>query len=399
MPTVLIEGPRGCGKTTTGRRLSASEALLDEDPNALMQVSLRSAAILEGPTPRLIDEWQLAPGVWNMVRRASDARRRPGQFILTGSAHPPDDITRHSGAGRVARVRMRPMSLFESGFSSGAVSLAGLFEGQECSASAPVTALRDVIDATCRSGWPQCRDLTVEEAQDFLISYLDEISRVDISRVDGVKRDPIGVRRLLQSLGRNISTTAGYRTLAADTGGERPIDRKTISRYMKSLERLFVLESLPAWSPRLRSRSRLRSSSKIQLVDPGLAVATMEAEPSRLLNDLETFGYLFESLAVRDLRVYAQGVRGRLTHYRDETGLETDVIVRRGNGDWIAVEVKLGGERAVDAAARSLIKMAGLVDPEAVGAPRKLVVLTAVGSHSFERRDGVAVVPISTLGP
>ena len=168
---------------------------------------------------------------------------------------------------------------------------------------------------------------------------------------------------------------------------------------MKSLERLFVLENLPAWSPRLRSRSRLRFSAKIHLVDPALAVAAMEADPFRLLNDLETFGYLFESLAVRDLRVYAQGVRGRLTHYRDEAGLETDVIVRRGNGDWIAVEIKLGGEQAVNAAARSLIKMANLVDPEAVGAPRKLVVLTAVGSHSFERRDGVAVVPISTLGP
>lgn len=399
MPTVLIEGPRGCGKTTTGRHLSASEALLDEDPNAVMQVSLRSAAVLEGPTPRLIDEWQLAPGVWNMVRRASDDRRRPGQFILTGSANPPDDITRHSGAGRVARVRMRPMSLLESGVSNGAISLKGLFEGRECSAAAPGADLKGLIEATCRGGWPQCRRMEVDYAQDFLVSYLDEISRVDISRVDGVRRDPVRVRRLLHSLGRNISTTAGHRTLAADTGGQRPVDRRTVSRYMKSLERLFVVENLPAWSPRLRSRSLLRSSPKLQLVDPALAAAVMEAGPSRLLNDLETYGHLFESLAVRDLRIYAQGIRGRLTHYRDQTGLETDVIIRRGNGDWIAVEVKLGGADAVNAAAGSLIRMSKTIDQEAVGAPRKLVVLTAVGNHSFERRDGVAVVPISTLGP
>ena len=399
MPTVLIEGPRGCGKTTTGRFLSASEALLDEDPNALMQVSLRSSAVLEGPTPRLIDKWQLAPGIWNMVRRASDDRRRPGQFILTGSANPPDDTTRHSGVGRVARVRMRPMSLFESGVSSGAISLAGLFDGRECSASAPDVDLEDIVKATCRGGWPQCRELDVDTAQDFLVSYLDEISRVDISRVDGVRRDPIGVHRLLRSLGRNVSTTAGFRTLATDTGGERPIDRRTVAQYMKSLERLFVVENLPAWLPRLRSRNALRSSPKLQLVDPALAVAAMEASPSLLMRDLNTFEYLFESLAVRDLRIYAQGIRGRLTHYRDNSGLETDVIIRRSNGDWVAVEVKLGGEDAVNAAAASLLKMSKRVDTGVVGEPRKLVVVTAVGNYSFERRDGVAVVPISTLGP
>lgn len=399
MPTVLIEGARGCGKTTTGRYLSGSEALLDEDPNAMMQVSLGSSAILEGATPRLIDEWQLAPGIWNMVRRESDIRQLTGQFILTGSAHPPDDITRHSGVGRVARVRMRPMSLFETGKSSGAISLAALFNGLECSAAGPGPDLEDLIEATCRGGWPQCQAMEVEDAQDFLMSYLDEISRVDISRVDGVRRDPIGVDRLLRSLARNISTNAGYKTLAADTGGDQPIDRRTVAQYMRSLERLFVVENLPAWSPRLRSRARLRSSPKVHLVDPALAAASMEADPGRLLNDLETFGFLFESLVVRDLRIYAQGIRGRLTYYRDESGLETDVIIRRNNGDWIAVEVKLGGAAAVNAAAASLVKMSKRVDTDAVGEPRKLVVVTAVGKYSFEREDGVAVVPLSTLGP
>ena len=399
MPAVLVEGPRGCGKTTTGRRHAASEALLDEDVNALAEVSLRSPAILEGATPRLIDEWQLAPGIWNMVRRASDDRRRPGQFILTGSANPPDDITRHSGAGRVARVRMRPMTLYESGGSNGAVSLTDLFDGAACSASASGMELPDVIETVCRGGWPLCLQMDVADAQDFLRSYLDEISRVDISRVDGVRRDPVGVSRLLRSLARNIATSAGYRTLAGDAGGGRPLDRRTVAAYMKSLERLFVVEDLPAWSPHLRSRAVLRSSPTRHLVDPALAAAAMGAGPPKLMKDLRTFGFLFESLAVRDLRVYAQAIRGRLSHYRDHSGLEADVIVSRDDGAWLAFEVKLGGAEAVNAAAASLLKLADRVDQEAVGPLQKLIVLTAVGNYGFERRDGVTVVPITALGP
>lgn len=399
IPTVLIEGPKGCGKTTTGRHFGASEVLLDDDPNAMVQASVRSPAILDGATPRLIDEWQRAPGIWDMVRRASDDRRRTGQFILTGSANPPDDITRHSGVGRVTRVQMRPMSLFETGLSNGDVSLVSLFAGEECSAAAPVSDLGEVIDAVCRGGWPQSRESSVEDAQDFMRSYLDEIARVDISRADGVRRDPVSVRRLLRSLARNVSTTTRCQTLAADTGGPRPIDRRTVGEYLNSLERLFIVEDLPAWSPRLRSRSVLRSSPKRHFVDPSLAAAAMLAGPSHLINDLETFGFLFESLAVRDLRVYAQIIRGHVAHYLDDSGLEADVVISRDNGDWIGIEVKLGGEDAVNAAAASLLKVSRRVDHEAVGPPRKLVVLTAVGNYAFDRTDGVAVVPITTLGP
>ena len=397
-PAVLIEGPRACGKTTTARRWAASEVLLERGMASVSLASLGSLAVLEGDAPRLVDEWQLVPDIWDMVRRETDRRGWPGQFILTGSADPPADVRQHSGVGRVARLHMRPLSLFESALSTGAVSLGALFDGEECSAPAPSLALEDVVDAVCRGGWPLCHGMDGDDAQDFVIDYLDELARVEVSAVDGARRDPAAVARLLVSLARNISSEAATTTLAADTGGEQPIDPRTAAAYHTALERLFVVEDVPAWAPRLRSRSRLRGAPKRQLVDPSLAAAALGADRGRLLGDLATLGLLFESLCVRDLRVYAQPLRATLSHYRDNTGLEVDAILRRRNGDWIAVEVELGGRAAVDAAAASLRRLRDRTDPAAVGEPKRLVVLTATG-YAYERTDGVAVAPITTLGP
>ena len=397
-PAVLIEGPRACGKTTTARRFASSEVLLDRSMASVSLASLGSLAVLQGATPRLVDEWQLVPDIWDMVRRESDRRGAPGQFILTGSADPPADATQHSGVGRVARVQMRPMSLFESGLSTGRTSLRGLFDGEPCSAPEPQTDLDDVVEAICRGGWPLCLSMDTDDAQDFVTDYLDELANVDVSSVDGTRRDPAGIARLLISLARNVSTDAAVGTLAADTGGEHPIDPRTATAYLSALQRLFVVEDVPAWAPRLRSRSRLRGTPKRQLVDPSLAAAALGAGRDRLLGDLETLGFLFESLCVRDLRIYCAPLRASLCHYRDNTGLEVDAIIRRRNGDWIAVEIKLGGRAGIDAAAASLTRLRDRVDPSDVGEPKRLVVLTAAG-YAYERTDGVAVVPITGLAP
>lgn len=397
-PAVLVEGPRACGKTTTARRRARSEVLLERSATSASLASLGSLAVLEGDTPRLVDEWQFVPDIWDMVRRETDRRGRPGQFILTGSADPPLDVKQHSGVGRVARLQMRPLSLFESGLSTGAVSLQALFDGEVCSAPEPSVELEDVVDAICRGGWPLCHRMDGGDAQDFVIDYLDELANSEVSSVDGNRRDPAGVARLLVSLARNVSTEAATSTLAADTGGERPIDPRTAAAYLAALQRLFVVEDVPAWAPRLRSRSRLRGAAKRQLVDPSLAAAALGADRDRLLGDLETLGFLFESLCVRDLRVYGQPLRSSLSHYRDNTGLEVDAVLRRRNGDWIALEVKLGGRAAVDAAAASLCRLRDRIDLTDVGEPKRLVVLTAAG-YAYERTDGVTVAPITTLAP
>lgn len=397
-PAVLIDGVRACGKTTTARRHAASEVLLDRSIASVSLASLGSLAVLEGAVPRLVDEWQLAPDIWDMVRRECDRRAAPGQFILTGSADPPAGTTQHSGAGRVARVRMRPMSLFESGLSTGEVSLQGLFAGEECSAPMPHAELSDVADAICRGGWPLCQQMDSDDAQDFIVDYLEELATAELGAVEGLRRNPAGIARTLASLARNISTEATLTTLAADTGGGRPVDPRTAAAYLAVLERLFVIEDVPAWSPKLRSRSRLRGAPKRQLADPSLAAAALDADRERLLGDPETLGFLFESLCIRDLRVYSQPLRATVSHYRDNTGLEVDAIIRRRNGDWIAAEVKLGGRAAVDAAAASLKKLRDRIDPEVTGPPRRLVVITATG-YAYQRTDNVCVVPITALGP
>ena len=399
-PAVVIEGPRACGKTWTGRRHARSEVPFDAVYENRLAAQIAPAALLEGPVPRLLDEWQLAPDVWNAMRRACDDRGQKGQFILTGSADPPDDATRHTGTGRIIRVRMRPMSLFESGESSGQISLGGLLAGEVGSAPSSGLGLPDIVDLACRGGWPALLDDAPAVAQRQVRSYLDEISRTDISRVDGTDRDPVGVRRLLASLGRNTSTDVTYRTLGTDVGGGGDtLHPETVKSYLHALSRLFVAEELAAWRPHLRSRTELRRRPKRYFCDPSLAVAALRANRDHLLGDLSFFGLLFESLVVRDLSVYARANDWQLSYYRDGSGLEVDVILTSlDHAGWAAAEVKLGGTDPVEQAARTLRRLRERIDTARMGEPRKLMVITA-GGYGFEHPDGIAVVPITALGP
>ncbi|MDE0269103.1 MAG: DUF4143 domain-containing protein [Acidimicrobiaceae bacterium] len=402
MPAVLVEGPRACGKTWTGRRFASSAVFLDDRVRAALSAGMDPASVLNGTPPLLLDEWQLAPGVWNPMRRACDARGLKGQFILTGSADPPDDITRHSGAGRVMRIRMRPMSLYESGESDGGVSLGALLEGGECAAADCGSALGDVLESACRGGWPQWRDADPGIAGDAARSYLDEISRTDVSRVDGIGRDPVRVGRLLLSVARNVATEVRHTTLAADTAAEAQhagLERRTVASYLAALTRLFVVEEVPAWRPHLASRAQARRTPKLYLADPSLSTAMLGADVDALMRDLKFAGRLFESMAVRDLQVYAQLNRCSLSHYRDSGNLEVDLIVEHRDGRWVAIEVKLGGADSIDEAARSLLRLQTKLDRRKTRAPVKLVVVTASGGYAYERPDGVAVTPITHLGP
>ncbi len=400
MPAVVVEGPRACGKTWTGRRFANSAVYLDERVSAALDAGMDPASILAGTPPRLLDEWQLAPGIWNPMRRACDARGIRGQFILTGSADPPDDITRHSGAGRIIRVRMRPMSLFESGESDGSASLSALLDGEGCAAGDAGLALGDVLELACRGGWPQLRDADAVTAGDASRAYLDEISRTDVSRVDGIERDPSRVERLLVSLARNVATEVRRTVLAADTAaaGDPPIERRTVAAYLAALSRLFVVEEVPAWRPHLASRARARRSPKIHLTDPSLTAAALGAGVDGLMRDLGFAGRLFESMTIRDLHVYAQANRCSLSHYRDSDNLEVDLIIERPEGGWAAAEVKLGGAAAVEQGARTLQRLRDKLDPAKAGDPARLLVITA-GGYAYERPDGVCVVPITALGP
>jgi uncharacterized protein len=394
---VAIEGPRACGKTETARRIAASEVLLDVDTNARQAAAVDPALVLEGATPRLIDEWQLEPEIWNHVRRAVDDRRRAGQFILTGSALPTDDITRHTGAGRITRLRMRPMTLFEAG-GSGEVSLTDLLAGEPVRSSDPGFTVTDLAGEIARGGWPGFRDLTPERALRAVRGYLDEIRRVDVGRVEDRRRDPSRVGRLLVSLARNVATHAAVRTLAEDTGGaDGPLKDETAREYLDVLERLMIVEDQPAWAPHMRSRYALRSAPKRHFVDPSLAVAALRATPARLLRDVNLLGLLFESLVVRDLRVYAQAADARVLQYRDSDGLEVDAIVEAADGRWAAFEVKLGAGR-VDESAANLSKFVRRVDTGKCGSPAALSVIVGAG-YGYVREDGVAVIPIGALGP
>ena len=381
---------------------------MDADPSVAEAMAVDPRLVLEGSTPRLIDEWQVEPDIWNYIRRAVDDRPGRGHFILTGSAVPPDDITRHTGAGRMSRLRLRPMSLFELGGTKsrvpgerarGRISLKRLLRGEPAPSLKHEMSLTETAELLCVGGWPgHLRRRSVEDAMEANRDYLDEICRTDIRRVDGIARDPERVRRFLGSVARNTATCATLATMAEDAGGSAvSLSTETARSYLTALERLMVVEHQPPWAPHLRSRSRMRNRPKRHFVDPSLAAAALGAEPEHLLRDLQWMGFLFESMVVRDLRIYAQAMRATVLHYRDNTGLEVDAIVDGGPERWAAFEIKLGAGR-IEAAAQTLLKFANRIDTERTGEPAALGVITG-SPYGYQRPDGVSVIPIGALGP
>jgi predicted AAA+ superfamily ATPase len=393
---VVLEGPKAVGKTETASQHAKSAVYLDSDESARQLAGLDARMLLQGAVPRLIDEWQVEPNLWNQIRREVDRRGLSGQFILTGSATPTADATRHSGAGRFSRIRMRPMTLFETKHSTGDVSLSKLFSGEMPSATDSGLTIPNIIDRICIGGWPSIAGRPVGQAQRAMRSYLNEISSTDIQHVSGVNHNPTRVQRVLQSVARNVANKASNATIAADVGGsDGPIDSETVAQYLQTLERLMVIEDLPAWTPQLRSRARVRSASARHFADPCLAVAALNASPAKLLRDLNFLGLLFESLVVRDLRVYIQSLGGRLLQYRDSDNLEVDIILETDEGNWAAVEVKLGVNQ-IDDGAETLIKFSNKIDTKSCGAPVFMAVVTATG-YGYRRNDGVYVLPIGSL--
>ena len=403
---VLVEGPKWCGKTTTCEQVAQS-ALYMADPETREQ-NLRAAQInikdlLEGDRPRLIDEWQDAPKFWDAVRYAVDHSDADGQFILTGSAVPPDsDEIVHTGTGRIARLKMRPMTLWESGESSGGVSFASLFSGEMLTtAPAMPWRLKDIAYLTCRGGWPRAVLQKPEISLDRAFEYYEAVVGSDISRVDKVPRDPERVRRLMRSYARLQGTQSNLSVIRKDMKEHdvKTLDEDTVGSYLKALRKIFVVDDVSAWSPCLRSKAIVRTSDTRYFVDPSIATAAMELGPGDLMNDLRSFGYFFETLAVRDLRTYAEANFGSVSHYLDKNGLECDVVMRVRNGAYGLVEIKLGGEDLVEEAAKTLCSLAQIIDTGKMKEPSFRMVVTATGDLAYRREDGVIVCPISCLRP
>ena len=396
---VLVEGARAVGKTATAIQASASHVFFDIDLNAQRMTSIDPAAILAGEVPRLLDEWQLAPDIWNHVRRSVDERSASGQFILTGSAVPADDITRHTGAGRFTRLRMRPMSLFEAGHSTGSISLRGLLDGEPQQGRTAPLPIVQLAERVAIGGWPAHIGRAAAPVLRVNRGYLDDIRRTDISRLDGKSRDPVRVGRLLQALARNVGTPVSLARLAADVGGDgTALKADTAAEYLDALERLMVVEHQPAWRPHLRSRASLRTTPMRHFVDPSLAVAALGASPAALVADLEFFGFLFESMVIRDLRVYAQASDAEVFHYREKDGLEVDAIVTTADGRWAAFEIKLG-DRWVADGMKNLRRLGKRMENSDHGPPAALAVILPSGYGHVGGVADVGVIPVCALGP
>ena len=401
---VLVEGPKWCGKTTTAEQQAAS-ILYMADPmrkqQNLQAAKMNVQQLLTGETPRLIDEWQIAPSLWDSVRFEVDHRGGWGLFILTGSSVPPSaNEIFHSGTGRFAKLKMRTMSLFESGDSTGAVSLSDLFDAEKnpLSGSSKIDINR-LAYLICRGGWPGALDLNETDALAQAFDYYDVICDSDISRVDDVQRDPQRVRLLLRSYARHQGTMATIGTILEDLKANESssLSDNTVYDYIKALKKIFVIEDMPAWNPNIRSKTAIRTSDNHYFIDPSIATAALGASPDDLLNDLETMGLMFETLAVRDLRVYTDALDGQVFHYRDKKGLECDAVVHLRNGSYGLIEIKLGGDNLIDDGAKSLVKLAADIDTSRMKSPSFMMVLTGIGDFPYQRDDGVLVVPIGCL--
>lgn len=393
---VLLAGPKAVGKTTTARRFAASEVRLDIDRAALVAAQTDPNLVLDGDHPRLIDEYQLAPEIWNAVRGRVDDLGGKGLFLLTGSATPDVDPASHTGARRIAPVTMRTMTLLERGLSTGRVSIGTLLKGDAAEGGRPGLTVADAVEALCIGGWPDNLDLSENDALDANRDYLDMIVNVDVHRVDKIRRDPDGMRRLLASYARNAATDATLRTIGRTA--ETPMNEVTLHNYIRTLKRLFLIDDQDSWKPGLRSRVRLAATPKRHLADPSLAVAALGATPTRLLGpEIELAGFLFESQTIHDLRVYAQPHRATVRFYRDNKGLEVDAIVESVDGRWIAIEIKLGHNR-VDEGAKNLLSLRSRLTDSTNAACGALVVVVA-DSPTYTRPDGVIVTSIAALGP
>ncbi|MBP5541523.1 MAG: ATP-binding protein [Bacteroidales bacterium] len=403
---VLIDGPKWCGKTTTAQQIAQSVLNLGNSTilnNAQLSLQVNPSSLTTGKTPRLIDEWQTLPALWDMVRSEVDRRQAFGQFILTGSSVPPNqEALHHSGTGRIGRVSMRPMSLWESGESTGSVSLSDLFEGKEIEPQCNHIDLAEIAYLICRGGWPQSTflsgDIALEQARD----YYDAIYKTDILRVDKTRRSSERTRLLLRSYARHQGCAVSLKKLSEDIkeNDNMTITYETVSDYVDALKKLYVLEDMPAWNPNLRSKAAIQTSDTRYFIDPSIPAGALSVGPNDLMNDLKTMGMFFESLAVRDLRVYADALDGNIFHFRNAAGLECDAVLHRRNGRYGLIEIKLGGQELVEKGAATLKRLSNQINVDKMPAPSFMMVLTAIGDYCYRRpQDGVVVVPIGCLRP
>ena len=399
---VLIQGPKWCGKTTTAEQVAGSIIYMDEPERKEQNIQLADispSVLLEGAAPRLVDEWQIAPKLWDAVRFAVDHRSGKGHFILTGSAVPPElSETSHSGTGRFAWLTMRNMSLFESGESTGEVSVKALFDGEQDIKGTNSLNIHQLAYLVCRGGWPDTLNLEEDIALEAGNDYLDGVVNSDISRVDNVSRDPERARRIMRSYARNQGTQIAYTEIAKDvTANELSFTDETVASYVKALKRIFVVEDMPAWNPNLRSKTSIRATDTRYFSDSAIAAAALGIGPKDLIADLKTFGFLFETMCVRDLRVYSESLNGAVYHYRDRSGLECDAVIHLKNGNYGLVEIKLGGDRLINEGAANLLELESKIDTKKMPAPSFKMVLVGTDRYAYLRPDGVMVVPVGCL--
>ena len=407
MGAVLIEGAKWCGKTTTAEHQAGSILYMNDPKRRHMNIQLASMnpeILLKGETPRLIDEWQIAPSLWDSVRFECDHRKEDGQFILTGSSVPvnndeDEEAFSHSGTGRISRLKMRPMSLWESGDSEGNVSLRDLFNGGVSPVEAGGMNLEQLAYLVCRGGWPKATLQRPNVSLGRAFDYYQSVTEVDINRVDKVKRDSEKAKRLLRSYSRHQGTQVSLSKIRSDMQSNETdsMSEKTIDDYLDVFRKIFVIEDMHTWNPNLRSKTAIRTTDTRYFVDPSIAVAALGVGPNDLINDLETFGLLFETMAVRDLRVYADALNGNVYHYRDKDGLECDSVVHLRSGKYGLVEIKIGGNENIEAGARSLLALSNKIDTTKMPEPSFMMVLTGLSPYAFQRPDGVWVVPIGCL--
>lgn len=400
---ILIEGPKWCGKTTTAEQFASSVLYMDDpqrkDQNIMMS-EINPGRLLQGSAPRLIDEWQLAPKLWDAIRFEVDHRKELGQFILTGSAVPPDtqEIT-HSGTGRFSWLTMRPMSVYESGESTGEVSLRELFNSPETIDGESNIDIEKLAFMVCRGGWPQSVDMKYNVALQQAFDYYDAVVNWDINRADGVQKNKERVKRLMRSYARNQGSQVSISTIRQDiiVNDESDISEDTVSAYLNALRKIFVIEDMPAWNPNLRSKTAIRTSDTRYFIDPSIATASLGIGPKDLINDLKTFGLMFETLCVRDLRVYAEALDGNVYHYRDKENLECDAVVHLRNGTYGLIEFKLGGNKLIEEGAVNLKTLNSKLDTEKMKNPSFLMILVGTGDFAYRRDDGIYVVPVGCL--